>query len=211
MCKKANATLSCESKKCNKNYHFVCAMIKQSSFTKNKQFFCNKCTGIKDEYIYDFNTFRKYTILRNTEWIHDYKLSEKSKILLIPKYMFGAFNSFGNTTIIKLANLHSKENVFDSFDIVCIKKIIRENKELHLLFLLNDRFISVNGIIDPKNFLRSNLIRDKIMKIHKKIDKDLLEQNLSSFLQKDGIFFNNPLDKIIDFSNDSQLKSFNGN
>lgn len=183
-------------------------MIKQSAFTKNKQFFCSKCFGNKDEYIYDFNNYRKYTVLRNNDWVSDINLFEKSKIQLIQKYIFGTLNKFGNTTLVKLANLQVKENVFESFDIICIKNIRKDEKDLNLLFMLNDKFITVSEIVNDK--LWSSFIKEKLIKIYNKTDNDLYEKFISNMVEKDGIFVNMNIYKSIDFSNDPQIKVFNG-
>ena len=146
-------------------------------------------------------------MIKNTDWVHDLNLLEKSKYQLIQKYLFGTFNKYGNTTIVKLANLKLKENVFDSFDIICIKNIIKKNKDINLLFILNDKFITMSKISNEKLFTN---IQDKIVKIYNKVDKDFYDKYLSNLLEKDGIFLNMNVNKTIDFSNEPQIKNFNG-
>ena len=80
----------------------------------------------------DFSTHRKLCVVKNIEFIHDYKknigilnnmsIDAPNVFKIIPKYIIGCFNKYGNTTVLKFlhVNLIQKELSCDGIDIAVV-------------------------------------------------------------------------------------------
>lgn len=128
LCRKLGATIICDYKKCGKNYHFSCALAKQSVFTKTGKFYCLKCCNSKEELITNFDTKRRIVVVKNNEFINDSRINyvlDYNFNKILPKYFVGSICKFGNTSILKFFNLNRKELSPENYDINIIKIIDR--------------------------------------------------------------------------------------
>jgi len=144
LCRKFGATIICEYKKCSKNYHFACALAKQSVFTKSGKFFCLKCSNSKEDSLTSFDTKRRIVVVKNNEFINDSRFNyflDYNFNKFLPKYLVGSIVKFGNTSILKFFNINRKELFVENYDINIIKL--------------------VDGFIEPKNTIQELKNKDE--------------------------------------------------
>lgn len=156
LCKKLGATVVCEFKKCGKNYHFACALAKQSVFTKSGKFFCLKCSNSKEEIVTSFETKRRIVVIKNNEFINDARINyivDYNFNKIFPKYLVGSILKFGNTSVLKFFNLTKKELAPENYDINVIKLVdnfINEKDKINQNDNYNKEFIQ------EEDFKKSN-------------------------------------------------------
>ena len=181
LCRRYGATIICEFKKCGKNYHFPCALAKQSIFGKNGKFYCLKCTTAKDEFLTNFDSKRRIVVVKNSEFINDSRLNyliDYNFNKILPKYFVGSIVKFGNTSILKFFNLNKKDLTVENYDINIIKLV--------------DGFIKIedsNIISKNNNFINENLNNDNNNILD--IEKNQHEFNINIDLQTENCENNN--------------------
>jgi hypothetical protein len=238
-CRKYGATICCDSRKCGKNYHFACAHAKQCVFTDKKQFYCSRCatsTGNKDEMFLDLNTHRRFIVVKNQEFVNDYKHiqininnfeNQSTNVFkIIPRFLIGSLNKFGNTTVVKCLMINKKDLTAEALDFAAIKYIEKpqiENKgyinnENMFLLMLNESSISFSNLnINKTNSkdLEELLIRLKLLSSIEKTEVDL--EGIKEY-SKDEVLLKNVETNLsvniyskerFDIFNNANIKKFN--
>lgn len=239
-CRKYGATICCESRKCMKSYHFACAHAKQCVFTEKKQFYCSRCatsTGNKEENFSDLNTHRRYIVVKNQEFVNDYKHIQininnfenhsTNLFKIIPRFLIGSLNKFGNTTVVKCLLINKKDLTPEALDFAVIKfidkpQIINKGNfknENTFLLMLNDASISFSNLnINKSNSkdMEELLNRLKLLSSVEKSEVDL--ESLKEF-SKDEVLLKNVETNLslniyskerFDIFNNSNIRKFNG-
>lgn len=214
LCRKTGATITCEFKKCGKNYHFICALVKQSVFTKSGKFYCLKCSNSKEEILTNYDTKRRIVVIKNVEFISDWRINyliDYNFNKILPKYLIGSVVKFGNTAILKFFNLNKKDLNIDNYDINIIKLVdefneISTQKEKDkdpLLGLLKASHSNNNDIIISNALEKTNVIDIKDKRFDSAEDIEIEGDNNKNVNQQSGE--DNNLNKNNRIENDKEV------